>query len=141
MSYKTSLIKMAVKRTPRTMVIWVANMILKGIAELADYQIDLDERKVYAKTTLYGESEAIEVWFDGFAIAQDGDGYTFILQEARSNKPWLGNIFARIVGKAWKIPVPPKLKSQFELIAELLKTENAEQKALEAVTDTANKAA
>jgi hypothetical protein len=132
---------MAVKRTPRMMVIWVANIILKGIAELADYQIDLDARKVYAKTTLYGENEAIEVWFDGFAIAQDGEAYTFMLHEARSNKPWLGNIFSHIVGKAWKIPVPPKLRTQFQLIADLLKAENAEQKVLEADTDLAKKAA
>ncbi|GAB6140488.1 hypothetical protein JCM14076_12170 [Methylosoma difficile] len=123
MSYKTRLIKMAVKWTPKSMVVWVANKVLKGIAELSDFSVDLDTRKVYAKTTLYGESEAIEVWLEDFSISTDGESYHFNLQHARSNRPWLTNIMAYVVGRAWKIPVTPQLQAYVALVADLLKAE------------------
>lgn len=127
MSFKSSLVKMAIDWTPKMMVMWVANMVLKGIAELTDYSFDLDTRKAYVQTTLYGEAESIEVWVEGFAIVSDGESKKFIIQQAQSNKPWLNNIFSHIVGKAWKIPVIPQLTAHIELIAELLKAESPEQ--------------
>ncbi|MDD1606236.1 MAG: hypothetical protein LUP96_06020 [Methylococcaceae bacterium] len=127
MSYKTSLIKIAIKLTPNMMIVWVANIVLKGIAELTDFNFDIDARKVYVQTTLYGETEAIEVWVDGFAIISEEESYKFIIHQAQSNKPWLNNIFARFVGKAWKIPVIPQLAAHIELIADLFKAETPEQ--------------
>jgi hypothetical protein len=127
MSYKTSLIKMAIKWTPNIMILWVANIILKGIAVLTDFSFDLDARKVYVQTTLNGETEAIEVWLDGFAVISDEESYKFIIQQAQSNKPWLNNLLARIVGKAWKIPVIPQLTAHIALISELFKAESPEQ--------------
>lgn len=127
MSYKTSLIKVAIKLTPNVMIIWVANIVLKGIAELTAFSFDLDTRKVYVQTTLYGETEPIDVWVDGFGIISDEQAYQFIIQQAQSNKPWLNNILAHIVGKAWKIPVLPQLATHMELIAELFKVESPEQ--------------
>lgn len=118
---------MAINWTPKMMVLWVANIILKGIAELTDFDLDLDARKAYVQTTLYGEAETIEVWLDGFAVVSDGESNKFILQQAQSNKPWLNNIFAHIVGKAWKIPEIPQFKAYIELVAELLKAESPEQ--------------
>ncbi len=127
MSYKSSLIKIAIKLTPNIMILWVANIILKGIAELTEFNFDLDARKVYVQTMLYGETEAIEVWVDGFAIISEEESYKFIIQQAQSNKPWLNNLLARFVGKAWKIPVIPQLAAHIGLIAELLKAETPEQ--------------
>jgi hypothetical protein len=124
MSYKTSLIKIAIKLTPNMMIIWVANRVLKGIAELTAFNFDLDTRKVYVQTMLYGETEAIEVWVDGFAIINENESYKFIIQQARSNKPWLNNLLARFVGKAWKIPVIPQLATHIYLIADLLKADS-----------------
>jgi hypothetical protein len=127
MSYKTSLIKMAIKLTPNMMIVWVANIVLKGIAELTAFNFDLDARKVYVQITLYGETEAIEVWVDGFAIISEEESYKFIIHQAQSNKPWLNNVLARFVGKAWKIPVIPQLAAHIGLIAELFKAESPEQ--------------
>ncbi|MDP3008555.1 MAG: hypothetical protein Q8N30_05740 [Methylococcales bacterium] len=124
MSYKASLIKMAINLTPNKMIVWVANIVLKGIAELTDFNFDLDTRKVYAQTMLYGETEAIEVWVDGFGIIREGESYQFIIHQAQSNKLWLNNILAKLVGKAWKIPAIPQLAAYMELIAELLNDEN-----------------
>lgn len=124
MSYKASLIKMAIKLTPNKMIVWVANIVLKGIAELTDFNFDLDTRKVYAQTMLYGETEAIEVWVDGFGIIREGESYQFIIHQAQSNKLWLNNILAKLVGKAWKIPVIPQLAAYMELVAELINDEN-----------------
>lgn len=126
MSYKTSLIKMAIKLTPNVMIVWVANVILKGIAELTEFSFDLDTRKVYVQTMLYGETEAIEVWVDGFGIISDKESYKFIIQQAQSNKPWLNNLLAHFVGKEWKIPVIPQLAAYFELIADVFKVERSQ---------------
>ena len=127
MSFTSGLIKTAVKWTPKALVLWVANRILKGIAEVSDFDLDLDARKAYAQTTLNGESESIDVWLDGFSIISEDDSYKLLLEKAESNKPWLNNIFSHLVGKPWKIPDVPKFRSQIALVAELLKPETPEQ--------------
>lgn len=127
MSFKTSLIKMAIKLTPNKMVIWVANIVLKGIAELIDFNFDIEARKAYVQIQLLGESETIEVWLEDFAIVREEESYRLIVQQAQSNRLWLNNLLSRIAGKAWKIPVLPQFKSEIELIAELFKNEGQEQ--------------
>jgi hypothetical protein len=129
MSFKSSVIKLAIKWTPKTLIQWVANLMFKGIAELADFSFDLDARKAYIQIQLVGESETIEVWLEGFAIIRDEEDYQLILQQARSNRLWLTNLLARIAGKVWAIPVPAHMTAQIELISELLKAENPEQEA------------
>ena len=109
------------------MIIWVANIILKGIAELADFNFDIDTRSAYVKIQLLGESETIEVWLEDFAIISDEGAYQFIIHQAQSNRLWLNNILARIAGKAWKIPVIPQLAPHMELVAELFKAESTAQ--------------
>ncbi len=127
MSFTSALVKTAIKWTPNKVITWVANIILKDIAELTDFNLDLDARKVYVQTLLNGEVEPIEVWVDGFAVVSNAETYCFIMQQAESNKPWLNNVLARIVGKEWKIPVIPKFKAYFDLIAEVLKAENLQE--------------
>lgn len=108
------------------MVLWVANIVLKDIAELTAFNLDLDARKAYAQTTLQGEAEPIEVWLNGFAVVSDEEANYLIIQQGQSNRPWLNNIFARITGKKWKIPVIPKYSAHIGLIIELLKNESPE---------------
>ncbi len=131
MSYKSKIIKMAIRWTPSTLIIWVANKILKEIAELNEFNFDLDNKKAYLKTTLYGETEAIEVWLQDFAISHDGENYHFALLQTETNKPWLKTIFSYITGKSWKIPVIPQLAPYMPLIAEVFA--NDRQNAQEAV--------
>lgn len=126
MSYKTSLIKLIIKCAPIKIILWVANMKLKGIAEITDFRFDLDARTAHVQTQLFGEAEPIDVWVEGYGIMQDEQNYRFIIQHAQSNKPWLDNTLARITGKGWKIPAIPHLASQMELIAELLKIDSPE---------------
>lgn len=109
------------------MIVWVANVILKGIAELTDFSFDLEARKAYIQIQLLGESERIEVWLDGFAVVSDGESREFIIHQAQSNRLWLSNLLARIAGKTWKIPAIPQLAAHIELIAELFKAESPEQ--------------
>jgi hypothetical protein len=127
MSFKTSLIKMAIKCTPNVMIIWVANIILKDIAELKDFNFDLEARTAYVQIQLLGESETIDVWLENFAIVSDGESYKFIIQQAQSNRLWLSNLLSRIVGKAWKIPAIPQFAAEMEIISELFKVESQEQ--------------
>ena len=129
MSFKLSLVKTAIKWTPKKLISWVANIILKDIAEVKELSFDLDARSSYVQIQLVGESETIDVWLEDFAIISNEDSYKFLIKEARSNRIWLGNILSRIIKKEWDIPVPSQMTSQFEFIAELLKAETPEQEA------------
>ncbi|NOT84355.1 MAG: hypothetical protein HOP02_06110 [Methylococcaceae bacterium] len=136
MSFKSSIIKKAIKWTPTKIILWVTNIMLKGIAELTDFRVDIDARTSFVQLQLFGEAEVIEVWLEGFAVINHEESYQFILQQAKSNRLWLDNIFARIVGKAWKIPVIPQLTTYMPLIAELLNVDNAGQSGLNYPEDT-----
>ena len=124
MSIKSSLIKMVIKLTPNILIIWVSNIILKGIAELTEFSFDLEARKVYVQTRLYGEEETIEVCLEDFAVFSDGESYRFIIHQAKSDRPWLNNLLSHIIGKAWKIPAIPQLTAQLELLTELFKAKS-----------------
>ncbi len=127
-------IKIGAKLTPKILVSWVANIVLKGIAEFSTISYDLDARTAYVEVTLYGEDEPIEIAVDGFEIRGEKGDYKFILHEAESNKPWMNNILVRISGKEWDIPDVPKYRLQLEVIANLLRANEeeaiAEQKAV-----------
>jgi hypothetical protein len=121
MSLKSIFIKIAIKLTPTILIIWVSNLILKGIARLLEFEFDLESRKFHVKTQLYGEIDTIDVWVEDFMINTDGQSYEFLIRKANSDRPWLTNILALIVGKSWKIPVIPELAPHVGLFAELLK--------------------
>lgn len=123
------IIKLGIKLTPKILVVSVANVILKGIAEFSEIAYDLNKRTAFVKVTLYGEEEPIEVTIDGFGIMGDEKSRQFILHDAKSNKPWMTNILARITGKAWDIPPVPQYKDELQLVADLLKSETPEQEA------------
>jgi hypothetical protein len=136
MSLKTTLlkskilmhiVKWGIKLTPKVLVVTVANLVLRGIAEFSELTYDLDKRTAYVKVTLYGEEEAIEVKVDGFGITRDNDQYQFILQQAKSNKPWLSNVLDKITGKAWDIPPVPQFQDEVDFVATLLKYDASEQ--------------
>ena len=129
MNFKISLAKTAIKWTPKKLISWVANIILKDIAEVTELSFDLDARTSYVQIQLVGESETIDVWLEDFAIISNEDSYKLVIKQARSNRIWLGNILSRIIKKEWDIPVPSQMTSQFEFIAELLKAETPEQEA------------
>jgi len=120
-------VKVGAKLTPKILIVTVANILLKGIAEFSDILYDLDKRTAFVNVTLYGEEEPIEIALDGFEISGDEDNYQFILHKAQSNKPWMNNILARIVGKAWDIPAIPQYKDELGFVASLLKAEDSEQ--------------
>jgi len=124
MSFTTSLVKLVIKMTPNKLIIWVANIVLKDIAELTGFNFDIDTRHAYIQIQLVGESETIDVWLEGFGIITDGESYKFIIEQAKSNRLWLGNLLSRFVGKTWKIPVPANLAPQFKFVAELLQAED-----------------
>ena len=126
-------VKIGAKLTPKILVVTVANVILKGVAEFSDILYDLDNRTAFVSVTLYGEEEPIEIALDGFEILGDEENYQFILHKAQSNKPWMNNILSRIVGKAWDIPAIPQYKDELGFVANLLKAENPEQETVNEV--------
>jgi len=115
-------IKLGIKLTPKILISGVANVVLKGIAKFSKISFNLNKRTAFVKVTLYGEEEPIEVTVDGFEISGDPgkDNYQFILHNAKSNKPWMTNILARITGKAWDIPPVPQFKDEVDFVASLL---------------------
>ncbi|MGY6278022.1 hypothetical protein [Methylomonas sp. MgM2] len=121
MSIKSSLIKIVIKLTPNILVIWIANIVLKGIAELLHFNFDIDSRKMYVQTRLYGEENTIDVVLEDFAVFNDNGSYRFIIHHASSDRPWLNNLLSRGIGKAWKIPALPGFSAPLELVAELFK--------------------
>ena len=123
MSLAINLTKLVIKWTPRKLISWVANIVLKDIAELTLLRFDLETRTAFIQVQLVGESETIEVSVDGFAIIPDEDSYQFIIEQANSNRIWLDNILSRIVKKTWKIPNTPQFAPQIAFVAELLKAE------------------
>ncbi|OQK16966.1 hypothetical protein AU255_03445 [Methyloprofundus sedimenti] len=127
MSFKANIIKIAIKLTPNSVVKLIANIVLKDIAALTGFNFDLETRQVYVQIQLVGESETIDVWLEDFAIITEEGAYKFVIQQATSNRIWLGNILSRIAKKEWEIPVPAHMSSHVELIAELLKAERPEQ--------------
>lgn len=125
MSFKVKLVKIAIKLTPTKLILWVANIILKDIAELTGFSFDLDARTAYVQIQLVGESETIEIWLENFAIINEQQSYYLIIHQAKSNRIWLGNLLSRIVEKQWKIPVMPQMTSYVEFAAELFKAESS----------------
>jgi hypothetical protein len=119
MSIKASLVRTAIKWTPKFLIVWVANKKLRGIARLSDFSLDIDARKVYVKTWLAGEAEAIEVLVEDFAVVGDQGSYELIVSSARSNRPWLNNALALVTKKPWKIPPIPQLAPHMGLVTEL----------------------
>ena len=130
MSFKATLAKILIKMTPNKLIIWVANIVMKDIAELTGFNFDIDTRSAYMQVQLVGESETIDVWLEGFGIIADEDYYHFIIEQAKSNRIWLGKLLSRFVGKTWKIPLPSHLAPQFKFVAELLKAEPLDTKRL-----------
>jgi hypothetical protein len=123
MSVKLSLTKSVIKWTPNKLISWVTNIILKDIAELTDFNFDLEARKSYMQLQLVGESETIDVWLEGFGIITNEGSYILILEHAKSNRIWLNNILSRIVNKEWKIPVTSQTRPHIEFLSELLNAE------------------
>jgi len=121
MSFKTSLTKKVIKWTPQKLILWLVNLTLKDIAELTAFSFDLEARKIHMQLQLLGESEAIDVWFEEFAIITNEGSYQLIIGQTQSNRLWLDNLLSRIAGKPWDIPVTAEMSSQIEFIAELLK--------------------
>ena len=96
-----------------------------GGHHLTSFSFDLETRKSYMQIQLVGESETIDIWFEGFAIITTNMGsYSFYIEQAGSNRIWLRNILSRIVRKEWKIPVTPQTTAHIEFIAELLKVKS-----------------
>jgi len=121
MCFKTSLTKKVIKWTPQKLILWLVNLTLKDIAELTAFSFDLEARKIHMQLQLLGESEAIDVWFEEFAIITNEGSYQLIIGQTQSNRLWLDNLLSRIAGKPWDIPVTDEMSSQIEFIAELLK--------------------
>lgn len=108
------------------LIVWVANIVLKGIGELLDFNFDLEARKAYFQIQLTGESETIEVWLENFAVIGEAGSYQLIIEQAQSNRIWLSNLLSHVVGKAWQIPEIPQFAAQLALAAELFKVESPE---------------
>ncbi len=120
MSLKIRLAKIAIKSTPKSWVLWLARQKLKGIAEVTDFNFDLDARTAFVQVKLNGEDRAIDLLLEGFCLVREGEVYQFSLQRAQSNRLWLDNVLSHVVGKTWKIPKALELDAVLGFVSELL---------------------
>ena len=120
MSLTARLIKTAIKWTPERLITLVANLVLKGIAKVSAFNVDLGQRTLSVEATLYGENESIVLHLSQFALHPHGEGYSFILGQAESNRPWLNNLLRHVVGKGLKVPQIPQLAPYMGLALELI---------------------
>lgn len=120
MSIRASLIKVAIKMTPPFVITFVANIILRGIAQLKVFQFDLEARSLYVATRLLGEPEDIILKVENFGVVKIGGKYFFILRSAESNKLWLNNLMRHFLNQRWPIPEIPQITPYMGLINELL---------------------
>lgn len=105
MSYKSTLIKFAIKQTPKKMVLWIVNKKTKDIAELIDFIFDLDDRKLYAQVLMAGDEEAIELWIEDFTLVTYDESYKIVIHQVKSNRPWLDTLLIKfILEREWKVP-------------------------------------
>lgn len=123
MGYKSALVKIAINRTPKSLILWVANKVLKDIAELKDFQFDISEKKIYTEVHLVGEVGTIDVLIDDFVIINDERSSRMLIKAAESNRLWLDNALSKyIVGREW--PIPEKYS---QLVCEVLGTEDHQE--------------
>jgi hypothetical protein len=127
MSFQAYIIKTAIKWTPESLILWVSNKILKNIAQLQHFHIDMETRQVSVQVQLAGEIDSINVLINEFAIVQTEKGFYFIVRQAESNKLWLTNIFQLILNKKWYLPEIPQIKPYMPLILELVGEKEAEE--------------
>ncbi|MCH9698847.1 MAG: hypothetical protein K0U68_12155 [Gammaproteobacteria bacterium] len=120
MSYKASVIKLAINMTPDYVMRCVTNLILKDIAKLTDFTFDLNSRTAQVTFNLSGDPEPITVSVNGFEMTNEDGRHNFILHKAESDRQWVHAILNKVAGKGWKIPVIPRFQSKIDLVAEVL---------------------
>jgi hypothetical protein len=127
MSYKSTLVRFAIKQAPKKMVLWLANKKTKDIAKLTDFNFDLEERKLYAQLLLTGEEEAVELWIEDFTLVPHEESFRIAIHQVQSNRPWLDILLAKFVlEREWRVP-----EKHADLIHELLASEDSEQEEVE----------
>ncbi|MCK5432001.1 MAG: hypothetical protein KAJ03_04615 [Gammaproteobacteria bacterium] len=115
MSYKSYLIKMVVNNTPKCITIWLLNKKLQGVAELTDFELNFDKRKIYTQLILAGEQEPVEVFLEDISIVKNEASYMLLINHVKSNRAWIDTLLARVIAdRAWRIP-----DSKVELVCEL----------------------
>ncbi len=123
MSYKSTLVRFAIKQTPKKMVLWLANKKTKDIAELTDFSFNLEERKLYAQMVLAGEEEAVDLRIEDFTLVAHEESFRISFHQVQSNRPWLDALLMKfLLDREWKVP-----EKHADLIHELLASEDPEQ--------------
>lgn len=118
MSYKTSLIKVALNKTPSAVIVWLVNKKLKGVAKLTHFNFNSDERKLFVKLKFRGEADSFDICFDDFTLLSDEEPYNLVIARVSASKPWVDALLTRLVlNKRIKIP-----KSNSELIKKLFES-------------------
>lgn len=118
MSYKTSIIKLVINKTPKRVVLWAANKKLKNIGELTDFSFNTDDRKLFVQVMLEGEAGPIELLLEKFTVVTNGDSGHLLIQHVQSNRPWIDTLLNKhLLDREWRIP-----NSKVTLVQELFES-------------------
>ena len=106
---------MVVDNTPKCITLWLLNKKLQGVAELTDFELNFDKRKIYTQLILAGEQDPVEVFLEDISIVKNEASYMLLINHVKSNRAWIDTLLARVIAdRAWRIP-----DSKVELVCEL----------------------
>ncbi len=97
MSYKHTLVKFALKQSPKKMILWIANKKTKGVVKLTDFSFNSVERTLYAQLVFAGEQDAVDLWIEDFTLITKEESFRIVVHQAQSNRPWVDNLLTHFV--------------------------------------------
>lgn len=122
MSYKSTLINLAINKSPKKLMLWLANKKIKGVAQLTDYYFNATQHKLYVQLLLKGEQELEEIWIEDFTLVKYQGSYKLVIHQALSTRPWIDS-FLRNFALHREIKIP---EQHADLVRQLLSSDESE---------------
>lgn len=105
MNYKSTLIKLAINKSPKKIILWLANKKARGVARITDFHFSSTEHKLYVQMILKGEQELVELWIEDFTLVQYEQSYKLVIHQALSTRPWIDSFIRNFaLNRELKIP-------------------------------------
>ena len=95
------------------------NQLIRPYGKVLDFQLNTQERTVFASFRLKGEVDALQLWVHEYRLGENKKGETFILVDGKdieTSREWLTKLIGDQLGRQ-KILIP----EQFSWLRQLLR--------------------
>ena len=95
------------------------NQLIRPYGRVLDFQLNTQERTVFASFRLKGEVEALQLWVHEYRLGENKKGETFILVDGKdieTSREWLTKLIGDQLGRQ-KVLIP----EQFSWLSQLLR--------------------